>query len=981
MNKSLLFFVVLLCGFQSSFGQKLPFQNFSVDKGLIQSQVLCITQDNQHHLWLGTFGGIDRFDGTSFRHFSKNEGLNSSAVTSIYKAKNGSVWAGTLKGISCYDGYKVTNYPIQEKSGNLNIISIAEDENGALLALNFQKDLFVFKNNQFIKVATPFANAVPTCLLKDFKGRLLTVFYRKGVFVRKDESWQKFNETPNPDTTEFIVSLNNSAENYYAFTNKKRLLKFVNGVQLAAKSVTPAVITVSCTDTKGDIWTGTNNGVIVYSGKNLSVTGAYNAASGLSDNGVNCIYKDAEGNMWIGTDGDGLFKFSGGAFTKLDKSNGLPGNIVMGIVKDKQGNLMLGTREGGLIKYDLANKKTTPVDYSALGKEGINAMGADIDRNLFLGTLNGRLLKFDGSKFRQIFLDRKVNAFVNSIITDTDKTWFTTTSGCYYLKGDSVTKIKGLDEVAIGVLPNGKNETIVGSTNGIYLVSENNIATKVSVSELANTDVRCLARYHDFILVGTADEGIYFWNRQSGKIHKCTVRNGLWDNQVFSIFVDTKNNIWAGTGTGIQKIFFDGQTNSCTVQKFSKADGCGNAENNLNAITEDNNGAVWFGTTSGSLIFKQDTSLKNNVASFVVIQNVESPAFTADSSIKNRLSPWYHYPVSPVLPYNKNNISFSVKGIFFKDPGSIRYSYQLVGYDSAFSQPVSQTFFNYQSLEPGKYIFRVKAFTADGLPSVNIAEYTFTIATPYYKTTLFLFLLTGALILMGVMIQYLFSKAKHRRKKQVELIKHQEQQIIRQRTAEDFHDELGNKLTRISLLADILQKKTDPADGDKNNLVRQIKENVQALYTGTKDVIWSLSPGSDNFLEMLRRIEQFGNELFHDAEVQFSVTGMDEVNSTQKLPVDYSRNVLMIFKELLNNSLRHSGASVITVTVKHTGDNEFLITQKDNGTGFNTANITKGNGLNNIQRRAQRINAAVETTSSQNEGTVTVLKIKIPSNG
>ncbi len=975
-------FVTLFCtGFLFPvYGQKLPFQNFSVDKGLIQSQVVCITQDEQRHLWLGTFGGLDRFDGKTFTHFSKNEGLNSSAVSCIYAAKNGFIWAGTFKGISCYDGYKIINYPVEEKTSSLNFSRITEDANGNIWAFNFRKGLYIFKNNQFVKATLPFENALPIFLFKDFKGQLLANFLNKGVFLYRQNTWQKFDAIPFTDTTEFIAGLITVEKNYYAFTNKKKLIKYIDKVAVAKTTITVPGIRSGAVDDNGNIWVGTSKGVLIYSGKDLSLLANYTAASGLSDNGINYIYKDAEGNMWIGTDGEGLFKFSGGVFAKLDNSNGLPGKVVMGIAKDNAHHIFIGTREGGLVQCNTGDKKITAIDYAAFSKTGINAMTADNHSNIYLGTMDNKLLRYNGNIFKEIFLDKKTSPFINTIVATEDKIWFTTTNGCYYLKNDSSTKIKGIDEIAIGVLPAEKNETLVGTTNGIFLVAEDNTAKKIMLPLLKDIEVRCLCRYNNFVLIGTADEGIYFWNRQSNAVYKCNAANGLFDDQVFSIFADDKNNIWAGTGTGIQKIFFNEKKQSFSVQKFSKADGYENSESNLNAIMQDEHGSIWIGTTSGIFIFSQDSSAKNNAAPYIVIQDAASPAFN-DVQITGSVAPWYHFPLSPVLPYSKNNISFTVKGIFLRDPESVAYSYQLAGYDTAFSAPVSQTFFNYQSLEPGKYIFRVKAIAADGKESANIAEYAFVIDTPFYKSKWFLFLIMGALILTGVFIQLFINKAKQRKQQQLELLRYEEQQKIRQRTSEDFHDELGNKLTRISLLADILEKKTGPADKEKTGIIKQIKENVQSLYTGTKDVIWSLSPGSDNFLEILNRINQFGEELFHDTEIHFSFYGLEEVDADLKLPIDYSRNIIMIFKELLNNSLRHSQASVINITVKRTGENEFIITQHDNGTGFNEEHIKKGNGLNNIQRRAERIGAGLASVSNEKEGTLVTVKIKIPSNG
>src|SRR5579871_1796681 len=757
MRQAVFILILIHCSTLKLFSQRLPFQNFGIDKGLIQSQVLSITQDKQRHLWLGRFAGADRFDGTSFRHFTKSEGLNSSTVTCLYAATNGNIWAATFKGISCNDGFSIINYPIKDQTGSFNFTSITEDETGTIWAFDFKKGLYFFQDKQFVKASLPFDAAIPTCLCRNFKGKLLVSFYKKGIFVYEKKSWNKFDELPIIDSSEIIGSIDHDDSCYYAFTNHKKILKYANGKIIAETKIDAPFIVSHCIDDNNNIWIGTNKGIILINKNDFSVEAKYTAVSGLSDNLISSLFKDVEGNIWIGSDGDGLFKFSGGAFTKYDNSNGLPGNIVMGILNDRSGNLYIGTRENGLVKYNTLEKKFTELHYSSFSKAGVNCMGSDARSNIFVGTMDSRLLKYDGKVFKEIFLEKKSRPFVNTIIADGDKIWITTSSGCYYLQHDSSHKIEGIEEITVGALPVGNNQTLNGTTNGIFLVSEKMQAEKIDAPSLQHAEVRCFGRYHDFILIGTADDGIYWWNRKSNAVYTCSTKDGLTDNQVFSIFIDSKENIWVGTGTGINQIKLDEKKFSFSVKRFSKEDGYENSESNLYAIAEDKDGKIWIGTTKGAFIFNENGSFRNDTKPFVVMQNVILSNFSKDSGTKNNISQWYHLPLMPTLLYGNTNISFTAKGIFLKDQESLKYSYKLAGYDTAFSKPVTQTFFNYQSLEPGKYTFMVKAFTLDGLQSGNVAEYSFVVSTPFRKTKPFIFLTIAALILIGVLAQYLFT--------------------------------------------------------------------------------------------------------------------------------------------------------------------------------------------------------------------------------
>lgn len=974
MRKKTLFFYFAFIGCCLAVaGQKLAFQNLSTDKGLIRAQVFCITQDQQHHLWLGTTGGIDRFDGTVFKHFSKSQGLNSTLIFELHTAPNGHIWAATDKGIACYDGYKITNYPYAVKK----IALLSSDKKGNIWALHKDSILSTFNGNKFVVTPNPFPETKPICITKDRHGDLIVNFHPYGFYKRTENEWQQLKEVPIEDTSIKYKKLIHTDQAWYALADSE-ITMYEGGTKIASASITGGKSQCIAADKKGNIWVGMPRGVRVFNGRNLSPMAEYQAASGFSDNSVNDLFCDVEGNLWLATDGDGLFKFSDGVFGKYDNSNGLPGKVVMGFVRKKNDNLYIATREGGLVEFDCNTKKIKKIDVSSLKGEAINCITQNKAGELLLGMVNSGAVKYNGKYWQTIKLEPKESvAGVNGIYNDGDRTWFATNKGCYYQQQGKVTKVDGLNAHIFTVLPLN-NETLIGAMDGLYRFTGKGPATKISIPQLKKASVLCMITHGPYIIIGTLEDGLFYWNPQTNQTHRCSSMEGLSDNGVFALMVDSKKNLWVVTGTSVQQVRLLEGKDSFAIKHFAAPDGYQNSEGNLNAIIEDKLGQIWIGNTNGAAVFNGELPDKETHGPFTVIQQVLVP----DSSVKgDGLQDWYPLPEHLTLPYSKNSISFIVKGIYLKDPESITYSYQLVGYDQEFSLPVSQTFFNFQNLNPGNYIFRVKSYTASKLESKNIAEFAFTVATPFYKATWFYVLLGLLLLATGGSVQFLLMRASLRKRKQRALIRKEEQQAIRLRTSEDFHDELGNKLTRISLLADILQKKTGAEDVEKNKLIAQIKENVLALYAGTRDIIWSLSAGSDSLKETLNRIGQFGEELFLGTDIQFEMRWVHHVDAATVLPMDYSRNILMIFKEALNNSLKHAQCTQVTIIVQKLGDGSILITQNDNGKGFEGNLLQKGNGLNNIRRRAQRIHAEADIISSPENGTSIVLLLKIPPKG
>jgi signal transduction histidine kinase/ligand-binding sensor domain-containing protein len=972
-KKALTVYLVFLLCCLAVAGQKLAFQNLSTANGLIQAQVFCITQDQQRHIWLGTVGGIDRFDGSVFRHFSKSEGLNSTIISDLYAAPNGYIWAATQKGISCYNGHKMTNYPYAITSGAF----LSSDKKGNIWALHSGKALAKFVDNKFVLAPNPFADAKPIFISKDADGDLLVNFHPKGFYKLKEDRWQKMEEIP-ADTSKKYKKLIQANQAWYAMADSS-IAMYRDGKRIASVGMSDGKSQCISADKNGNIWVGTPKGVRVFSGQDLSVIAKYMAASGFSDNNVNDLFCDVEGNLWLATDGDGVFKFSDGVFGRYDKSNGLPGKIVMGLARKQNDNLYIATREGGLVEFDMASKKITPINVSPLKGDGINCITLNKAGELLLGKVNTGAMLYNGRQWQPIRLKQKGNdPGVNAIYCDGDRTWFATNDGCYCQQNGTITKVDSINTFTLSVLPQANNETLIGTVDGLYSFTGNGPAKKVMTPLLQNIWVLCMISHGPYTVIGTLEDGLLFWDRRSDKVSRCYTVNGLSDNRVFALLVDSKKNLWVVGGTSVQQVNKLDNKDSFAIRHFSAADGYENSEGNLNAIVEDKLGRIWIGNTNGASVFTDGPPAKESRGPFVVIQDVDVPGSALQTS---ELGPWYQLPQNLNLPYSKNSISFVVKGIYQKHPESVQYSCQLVGYDREFSSFDNQTFFNYQNLNPGRYVFRVKALTKSGLPSENIAEFAFTVVTPFYKATWFYVLLGLLLLLTGGWVQFLLMRAGLRKRKQRALIRKEEQQAIRLRTSEDFHDELGNKLTRISLLTDILQKKTGPEDLEKNKLIAQIKENVLALYAGTRDIIWSLSSGSDSLKETLNRIGQFGEDLFLGTDIHFEMQVVDPIDAATVLPMDYSRNILMVFKESLNNSLKHAQCTQVTITVQKTENGGILITQSDNGKGYDGALSPKGNGLNNIRRRAQRIHAEITVTTAINKGVSIALLLKIPPKG
>jgi signal transduction histidine kinase len=303
----------------------------------------------------------------------------------------------------------------------------------------------------------------------------------------------------------------------------------------------------------------------------------------------------------------------------------------------------------------------------------------------------------------------------------------------------------------------------------------------------------------------------------------------------------------------------------------------------------------------------------------------------------------------------------------------------LKGLEKEYSTPDQTNFVVYPSLPPGSYTFNVKLTDETGRQLGKAVAYNFAIRPSFYQTIWFKVLVIASLIGVVILFYTLRKRYKEKQKQMIQKLRTEEQNKIRIKTAQDFHDEMGNKLARITVLSDILKSKL-PANEEAQGIARTIQDNAALLYQGTKDIIWSLNPKNDNLYFLMMHINDFAVDLFHETEIEFETLHVNEEFRKYFLPMDYARNIMMICKEALTNILKHSQACRAAIEAELVDDNKIGLTIADNGKGFNPATTEYGNGLHNIKQRADYLNAIMEIDSDENTGTRIFLMMGIPAN-
>lgn len=952
--------------------QKYNFINLNVENGLSQSQVTVFAQDKNNELLIGTYGGLSVFDGTNFVNYNKGNGLPQNLIKAISCDFDQNIWIGTTNGISKYDG-KVFKTLYRSPKVEENTIEQIETDIYHNVWAFINNSLHRFDGKQFLKEK---AIDSITAITLDKSGKLWAVAATKGIFVFNGKTWSREVDF-SADPSLYIGKLTFGTYSGTLYTYGNRGIRVVENGKLKSPEwlkQLPArgFLNKLLEDSKGNIWlSATDGGAWVYSQQSWI---HYIYQNGLTDDNVNTFYEDTEGNIWIGTNGSGIFRYTGSIFTYYDRATGLSSPSIMSIAQDKKGNIFFASSSSGLYQLDKGIPRLINLPPNA---SGINSLVTDSTGKLWIGTGQAVLWNYDG-RTAKIFEPSVTQLLfgISNLYHKGNTIWISAQTGLFRLAGDSLSRenISPMQVYSSCII--GQDSLLIGTIKGAYIY-RTDLRKLIPTPFVENSTTLCFESDARNIYIGTDDKGVLVWNKTSKKFSVINHKSGLTCDYIYSLLKDRSGNVWVGTGCGIDKITIN-ENGSLYIRSFGKSDGLLGVESNANASFEDREGYLWFGTTKGVFRYNPYVTAARQQAPKVVLRSVK--LFSKDlndGKYSDSIVPFSGLAWRPVLPPGQNHLTFTFKGIYLSNPEKIKYRYQLVGIDKSATE-TDQTTVVYPNLPSGEYLFKVWATDADGNWYPNAVTYPFIINAPYYTTWYFrlgLGLLLVALLLGGV---YYRNRQKELRRRWEERLREEEQALVRQKTAEDFHDEIGNKLTRINLLATIAESKLAQPPDEIRKILQQIRQNVTSLYHGSKDIIWSLQPDSDYMDEIIFRIRQNTADLLQDTGLNFNFRQDAGLETHIKLPIDHSRNLIMIFKEAVNNIVKHAAADHITFGVSKEGG-MIVFTLEDDGKGFDHQAAHKGNGMGNIRNRADRIGAQLTLTGSPGSGTKLKLGLNIPA--
>jgi signal transduction histidine kinase len=643
---------------------------------------------------------------------------------------------------------------------------------------------------------------------------------------------------------------------------------------------------------------------------------------------------------------------------------------------EKNNGIYVGTSDG-LFVYDgkeMSRVKGLP-DNSA-DQNILELFNAEKD-GIYILTGGGLFLKNNDGRFSKVNLGALKGCVYSTIPDGRGGFWVNSCWGFFNVSSLGITT-QVLDSYSPRSLPVSKDTILVSTDKGLFLIGSDFKYRKINDSLLNKANYMAIATLGKFYLLATSNKGFILYNSANGKYRQFTTKDGLNADFIYSVVTDNKNQIWLGTGRGVNRIVFDTSSQVIQISSLSTPGDISSAECNQGAALYDSKNNLWLGTVSGLFKFLPDSDNKRTYLPPVLLQEVE--VFSKDvpaNRYDGLINSWYDIPKNLSLHHDENHLSFYFRCPSYLHSEAIQYQYQLEGMEKTYSALSSNHFVVYPALPPGHYTFRARAFLQGvGYSKENI-EFPFEIKAAFYQTAYFKFLIMLFIVGMILWIQWIRMRIRVKQLNQIEEVKREENIKVRQTASEDFHDEVGNSLTRIQVLTDVLNTKLGSGHEEEKRIIGQIKENVSGLYQGTRDILWALNPESDIIKEIGQRLESLGIDLFQDTGICFSYENLLGPSEDAKLPGNYNRNIMMIFKEAMSNCLKHAQARHVKLIIRKSETQEIQIELKDDGQGFNQLFIKKGHGFQNMLKRANRIRSIFTINSKPGEGARYDLRIPI----
>jgi signal transduction histidine kinase/ligand-binding sensor domain-containing protein len=983
----------------SSRAERLPLTSYTTADGLGSDRIRRIVPDSLGFLWICHRRGVSRFDGQQFVSYGVEHGLPEHGLYDFLETRDGRYLAATAEGVLRFDPRAgKTPFVDADPGGRVRgaVFALLEDPGGILWAV---------KRDGLYRL-DPDGEAIhPTRVLPvpGDDARPGPRFNGAAVAAGDGSLWLAsgnglLRRAPGGEIVRFgrehglpwddVRSLIEDREDRIWAGTTQGLARFdpapERGAEAGRWTPVPAIGSVyvfSLAQTgDGAIWYG-SGGLGTLSPDDLGAESLrhYTTANGLTHDQVTTLAEDRAGNLWIGTEAGGLMRLARGGLTSWLEPEGLVDPRISSIFETGRGELCATAKsivyrlDGGRFRMIRPN---LPVATEGWGwhqwtlQDHLGDWWLPTPEGLFRFSRIARPEDLATASPVAVYTRRQglPNDAIFRLFEDSrGDIWIGTLEGKpdYQLSRwergtGSIQRYVEADGIPIHAPTCFVEDGAGGMWIGFYAGG---------VARYRNGEFRRFTKEHGCpaslirtihldrsgrLWIGSESEGAFRVDDPGAanpEFVPYTTEQGLSSNLVSAITEDAFGRLYLGTDRGIDRL--DPTTGS--IRRYTAADGLPNGF--VNTAFRDGSGALWFGTLRG-------------IARLA--PHPEQPGPLPEVRITGVTIAGSAYPVSALgevevadanVPASRNRIGIEFGAVAFDLAQTSRYQYRLGGGGDDWGEPSESRRVEYANLAPGSYRFEVRTVGPDGTPGNPSASFPFTVTPPFWQRGWFLGAIALAVAAAALGIH------RFRVARAVEL------ERVRTRIATDLHDDIGASLSRIAILTESLQRRVGPNSSTVTAPLGRVAGLSRELVDSMSDIVWAINPKRDHWSDIVYRMRRFAADAFTGSEIEFDFEASD-VERSIRLGPEIRREFYLVFKECVNNVVRHSGCTRAKVDIAIEGGT-LAMTVRDDGRGFDASERFEGQGLASMRRRVESLGGRFELKTAPGGGTTVRAKVPI----
>lgn len=968
------------------------FMHYTEKDGLPSQQIYNSMQDKEGFLWFATDAGVSRFDGRIFRTYNTTDGLGDNEILEIYQDSKERIWfipfSGKLtyyyKGrivpqnidaLSTKSFFGTSNHTdiYEDRDGNVyiskvgykkiiklqargNVTSVIDlsgllkpddafatmygDSTGQVYCISNECRLILLKDGGLTDVSPEhfLMSEMPSRYINHHKIHNGPLYFSgKGGIYTLENAIAKLiiplKNTPFENANDVIQIIPDKWNNIWLNHLSKNafIFRYTKGSYNDYMPVLNDKFATLSIDDEQNIWFSSNNGIYKTNYRQLQDKLTFNLNQHLHSPKVISCLADKDSGLWFGYS-DGFVSRMAGSEVKHYNVNiaRQANNRIIQISMDSEGNIIILSDEGtSLIKRLKTGQYSQP---SVINRCDGKPFGATIKKVLFNSIHEPFLLS--------AFHDPLFRLNVKSACVDVRDT---------LLHRILQRRFSGFFDSKNRLYISTMEEFSVVESGEKISLSKKDPRLKVRIQDYAEykDGTIFLASYNNGVLAIKDKKLLYFmpmFNGQSFVCRRILIRN---------------DTAYVATNMGVAILRF--VKNRFELLKIlSGQDGL--ISTDVHDLTFIGN-RLFIATSRGISSFEMPFKSAHLVPPpTLIIQSVK-----VDDSL-HAAHPFFE------LSYKVKLIRINYVAPVMDKPELTLYRYRFHTGDTW--QNTSANFIEFSKLKPGNYNIEIQAkkHNSTWCPSAKIS---IVIPPPYYNTVWFICLV----IFLFSLFLYFVIKLQLNRRFKMQLLALKQKEALekeRNRIAADIHDDIGAELTNIVVLSQVLKRTEQAGNEHSQKVVQKIERSANQVITKMNEVIWTLNARNYTLLSLMAYVRNYVASLNENTISEIKVNVEDTALIDKPLVAEYSRNVFLVIKELLQNGVKHAKAKEIFIDIHLVDSLSLLIVYRDNGIGFNHARVRKGNGLKNIKRRIAQSSGCLDVHSEVNKGST--IKILFPIN-